>query len=85
MFGHSSKWVFCFVLPIQSSAAAPSNSTIKPNSVWVECEGDPDFLANCFERDKCPPLLPKSSKRENNVEECDEDKDTPALLLVTPA
>ncbi len=74
----------CFVSQIQSSAAAPSNP-IKPNSVWVECGGDPDFLANCFERDKSPSLLPRSPNRENIEEESDEDKDTAALFLVTPA
>lgn len=72
------------MLPIQSSAA-PSNSTMKPNSVWVECGGDPGFLANCFECDKSPSLLPGSSKEENNGEEDDSDEDTAALFLVTPA
>ncbi|XP_018524042.1 RILP-like protein 1 [Lates calcarifer] len=62
------------------SEAAPSNS-IKPNSVWVECGGDAGFLANCFERDKSPSLLSRSSNRENTEEEGDEDEDTTALLL----
>ncbi|XP_070689738.1 RILP-like protein 1 [Pempheris klunzingeri] len=64
-----------------SSAAAPSDSTIKPNSVWVECGGDPDFVANCFECDKSPSILPRSSNTEKSEEEGDEDKDKPALLL----
>ncbi|XP_044051650.1 RILP-like protein 1 isoform X2 [Siniperca chuatsi] len=71
----------CFVSPIQSSAAVPSNS-IKSDSVWAECGGDPDFLANCYESDKSPSLLPRSSNRENNEEEGDEDEDT-ALFLVS--
>ncbi|XP_054467203.1 RILP-like protein 1 [Anoplopoma fimbria] len=58
----------------------PSNS-IKPNSVWAECGGDLDFLANCFERDKSPSLLQRSSKRANNEEEGDKDEDTTTLLL----
>ncbi|XP_040011795.1 RILP-like protein 1 isoform X2 [Xiphias gladius] len=65
---------------MKSSDAAPSNS-IKPNSVWVECGGDPGFLAKCFERSKSPSLLPRSSNRENNAEEGDQDEDTTALLL----
>ncbi|XP_034398205.1 RILP-like protein 1 isoform X3 [Cyclopterus lumpus] len=60
--------------------SSPSNS-IKPNSVWVECGGDPGFLANCFESDKSPSLLPRSSKRENNEEEGDKDNGTTTLLL----
>ncbi|XP_070759696.1 RILP-like protein 1 isoform X2 [Enoplosus armatus] len=67
---------------MMSSTAAPSNS-IKPDSVWVECGGDPDFLANCFEHDKSPSLLPRSSNRENNEEEGDKDEDTTALFLVS--
>ncbi|XP_044051654.1 RILP-like protein 1 isoform X6 [Siniperca chuatsi] len=64
---------------MKSSAAVPSNS-IKSDSVWAECGGDPDFLANCYESDKSPSLLPRSSNRENNEEEGDEDEDT-ALFL----
>ncbi|TKS78654.1 Huntingtin-interacting protein 1-related protein [Collichthys lucidus] len=67
-----------------SPVAAPSNSTSKPKSVWVECGGDPDFLANCFERDKCPSPLPRSSNGEN-VEEDDDEEETAALFLVTLA
>ncbi|XP_073321979.1 RILP-like protein 1 isoform X2 [Pagrus major] len=66
-----------------SSAAAPSNSTIKPNSVWAECGGDPDFLANCFERDKNPSPLPSSSNRENTEEEHEDDEEMTALFLVS--
>ncbi|XP_031711982.1 RILP-like protein 1 isoform X2 [Anarrhichthys ocellatus] len=62
--------------------SSPSNS-IKPNSVWVECGGDPGFLANCFEHDKSPSLLPSSSKRQNNEEEGDRDEDTTTSLLVS--
>ncbi|XP_076587767.1 RILP-like protein 1 [Chaetodon auriga] len=68
-----------------SPAAAPSNSTIKPNSVWVECGGDPDFLANCFECDKSPSLLPGSSKEEDNGEVGDSDEDSTALFLKVSA
>lgn len=60
--------------------SSPSNS-IKPNSVWVECGGDPGFLANCFECDKSPSLLPRSSQRGNNEEEGDKDEDTTTLSL----
>ncbi|XP_040899197.1 RILP-like protein 1 [Toxotes jaculatrix] len=69
---------------MMSSQVVPPKS-IKPNSVWAECGGDAGFLANCFECDKSPSLLPRSSNRENNVEEGDKDEDTSALLLKVPA
>lgn len=71
------KWMFVF--PIQPSTA----NSLKPKSVWVECGGDPGFLANCFEREKSPSVLRRSSKRENNKEEDDEEEETTALSLVT--
>lgn len=67
--------------PPTSTQMASSSSNSNPNSVWVECGGDPGFLANCFEPDKSPPHLPRTSKRENNEEEDDEDEHTTALLL----
>ncbi|XP_034451056.1 RILP-like protein 1 isoform X4 [Hippoglossus hippoglossus] len=63
-----------------SEAAPPT--TIKPKSVWVECGGDPGFMANCFERDKRPSILQRSSIRENHEEEGDEDEEATAFLLV---
>ncbi|CAK6966480.1 RILP-like protein 1 [Scomber scombrus] len=63
-------------------AAAPSNS-IRPNSVWVECEGDPGFLANCCEPDKSASFSSRSTNRENNEEEGGQAEDTPALLLAS--
>ncbi|XP_071339106.1 RILP-like protein 1 isoform X2 [Trachinotus anak] len=65
---------------MMSSEAVPANS-IKPNSVWVECGGDPVFLANCYDRDKSPSRLPRSSNRENSEVEGDEDEDTTDLLM----
>ncbi|XP_068461275.1 RILP-like protein 1 [Clinocottus analis] len=67
--------------PTSSQMTSPASNSIKPNSVWVECGGDPGFLANCFERHKSPSLHPRSSKRENNEEEGDKDEDTTTLLL----
>ncbi|XP_045889850.1 RILP-like protein 1 [Micropterus dolomieu] len=67
-----------------AAAASPSNS-IKPDSVWVECGGDSDFLANCFECDKSPSPLRSSSNRENYEEEGDDDEDKTALLLKVSA
>ncbi|KAG7223476.1 hypothetical protein INR49_015507 [Caranx melampygus] len=69
--------------PQVSSEAASSNS-FKTDSVWVECGGDPAFLANCYDRDKNPSLLPKLSNGENNEVEGDEDEDTTALSLRAP-
>lgn len=71
------------MLPIQSSAAASSNFTIKPSSVWMECGADPDFLANCFEADKTLSFLPMSSNRESNNKKAYDDEDK-TELLVTP-
>nr|XP_020458022.1 RILP-like protein 1 [Monopterus albus] len=58
------------------SSAAMSADSIKPNSVWMECGGDPGFLVNC---DKSLSLLPGSSNRENIVEDGDENEDVTAL------
>lgn len=68
------------MLPIQSS----SSNSIKPNSVWVECGTDPGFQANCFERDKSPSLLPRSSKRVDIEEKGHKDEDTKRSSLVRP-
>ncbi|KAM7416697.1 hypothetical protein PAMA_018655 [Pampus argenteus] len=59
----------------------PPSNYIKPNSVWEECGGDPGFLVNCFEHDKSHSFPSKSTNKENNEEEGDQDEDTPALLL----
>lgn len=52
------------------AVASPTcpNSEDKPSSVWVECAGDPEFLAQCFEQEP----LTKA--------DCEED-DTALLLL----
>ncbi|XP_039659847.1 RILP-like protein 1 [Perca fluviatilis] len=68
--------------PPKSPQMTSSASNSEPNSVWVECGGEPGFLANYF---KSPSLLPGSSKRENNEEEGDEDEDTTAFLLKVSA
>lgn len=34
---------------ILASSVAPDSE--KPSSVWVECAGDPEFLASCFEKE----------------------------------
>ncbi|XP_029998670.1 RILP-like protein 1 isoform X2 [Sphaeramia orbicularis] len=65
---------------LQSSAAAPDNA-IKPNSVWVECGGDPGFLASCFEHDNNPSPLPRTKTRKDPEIDSVEDEDTTALLL----
>ncbi|KAG7489978.1 hypothetical protein JOB18_025142 [Solea senegalensis] len=59
--------------------------TIKPNSVWMECGGDPGFLANCFEHNKGPSILPGPSNGENTEDEREKDEDTTTLLLRVPA
>ncbi|XP_068560222.1 RILP-like protein 1 [Cebidichthys violaceus] len=67
--------------PTSPQMMSSRSNSIKPNSVWVECGGDPGFLANCFESDNSPSVHPKSSKRENNEEEGDKDEDTTTSLL----
>uniref|UniRef100_A0A1A7WAP9 RILP-like protein 1 n=2 Tax=Iconisemion striatum TaxID=60296 RepID=A0A1A7WAP9_9TELE len=42
------------------------SNSVKPKSVWVECRGDPGFVAKCFECDKSLSLLPKSANKEND-------------------
>ncbi|KAM7391964.1 hypothetical protein PAMP_022610 [Pampus punctatissimus] len=69
-------------LAAAETAPPPSNS-IKPNSVWEECGGDPGFLVNCFEHDKSPSFPSKSTNRENNEEGGDQDEDTSTLLLAS--
>ncbi|XP_023266469.1 RILP-like protein 1 isoform X1 [Seriola lalandi dorsalis] len=73
----------CLMSQIQSSEAAPSNS-FKSDSVWVECRRDPVFMANCYDGNKSPSLLSRSSNRENKEVEGDEDEDTTALSLKAP-
>ncbi|XP_030593649.1 RILP-like protein 1 isoform X2 [Archocentrus centrarchus] len=67
--------------PLRTSSAAALSNSLKPNSVWVECGGDPDFMENCFECDKSLPFLPKSANREDNEEEGNEEETSTALLL----
>ncbi|XP_035763306.1 RILP-like protein 1 isoform X2 [Neolamprologus brichardi] len=64
-----------------SAAAAHLSSSFKPNSVWVECGGDPDFLENCFECDKSLSFVRKSANREDNKEDGDEEENSTTLLL----
>ncbi|XP_033947709.1 RILP-like protein 1 isoform X2 [Pseudochaenichthys georgianus] len=72
--------------PPKPPAITPSTAdSLKPKSVWVECGGDPGFLANCFEREKSPSVRRRSSKRENNEEEDDEEEETTALSLKVSA
>ncbi|XP_053180967.1 RILP-like protein 1 [Scomber japonicus] len=63
------------------AAAAPPSNSIRPNSVWVECGGDPGFLVNCCEPDKSASFSLRSTNREYNEEEGSQAEDTPALLL----
>nr|XP_004544726.1 RILP-like protein 1 isoform X3 [Maylandia zebra] len=69
--------------PLMTSAAAAAHlsSSFKPNSVWVECGADPDFLENCFECDKSLSFLRKSANREDNKEDGDEEENSTTLLL----
>lgn len=69
--------------PLMTSAAAAAHlsSSFKPNSVWVECGADPDFLENCFECDKSLSFLRKSTNREDNKEDGDEEENSTTLLL----
>ncbi|KAK5871512.1 hypothetical protein PBY51_004391 [Eleginops maclovinus] len=67
--------------PKSPTIATVTSNSLKPNSVWVECGGDPGFLANCFERGKSPSVLLRSAQNENNKEE----EDTTALSLQVSA
>lgn len=64
-----------------TSPSATLSNPIKPKSVWMECEGDPGFVAKCLECDKSLSILPKSANREKNEEKFDKDKGTGAQFL----
>ncbi|XP_060895272.1 RILP-like protein 1 [Labrus mixtus] len=64
-----------------SSAAVPVNS-IKPNSVWEECGGDPDFMANSFEHERSSSPLTESSQEEKNNKERNKEEDKTAAMLL---
>ncbi|KAF3850785.1 hypothetical protein F7725_012557, partial [Dissostichus mawsoni] len=72
-------------LEAEAQARQQELGALQLESVWVECGGDPGFLANCFEREKSPSVLRRSSKRENNKEEDDEEEETTALSLKVSA
>lgn len=42
-------------------------------------------MSNCFEHDKSPSFPSRSTERENNEEGGDEDEETSAMKMVTPA
>uniref|UniRef100_A0A146S4Y0 RILP-like protein 1 n=1 Tax=Fundulus heteroclitus TaxID=8078 RepID=A0A146S4Y0_FUNHE len=54
------------------------SDSVKPRSVWVECGGDPGFVAKCLECDKSLSLL-TSAKRNT------EEENTAAHLLAPAA
>ncbi|KAM3611182.1 uncharacterized protein V6R79_014596 [Siganus canaliculatus] len=56
---------------VMPSPLVSSDSTNKSNSVWAECKGDPEFVANCFEQDKTSSLLERSSNSLNYEDEGD--------------
>ncbi|XP_029961477.1 RILP-like protein 1 [Salarias fasciatus] len=59
---------------------ATSNSS-KPKSVWAECGGDTDFLANCFQRDASVSPLPTSKNLESIKDGEDNEEDMSAVFL----
>ncbi|XP_034546991.1 RILP-like protein 1 [Notolabrus celidotus] len=65
-------------------SAAPSIS-LKPNSVWVECGGDLEFMENCFEHERSPSPLTKSSQGKNIKNESNKEEDTSAMILKVSA
>ncbi|KAM4616193.1 RILP-like protein 1 isoform 2-T2 [Polymixia lowei] len=70
-------------LPTSTQTACLVTATpdsIKQNSIWVECGGDPGFLRDCFESEKSPQLFTTSTNRKLNQEDCGEDEDVAALL-----
>ncbi|XP_041642685.1 RILP-like protein 1 isoform X2 [Cheilinus undulatus] len=69
--------------PQRMSSIEEQSNSLKPDSVWVECGGDPDFMANCFEHDKSPSPLTKSSHRDHRDGEGDTEDMTAKLLMST--
>ncbi|XP_017269172.1 RILP-like protein 1 [Kryptolebias marmoratus] len=59
--------------PVTTQSTATSlPDSVKPKSVWVECRGDPGFVAKCFECDRSLSLLTNSANKESEGN-CDEN------------
>ncbi|KAM4745685.1 RILP-like protein 1 [Anableps anableps] len=54
------------------------SDSVKPRSVWVECGGDPGFMAKCLECDKSLSLLATAANRKNEGD-LDEEESMVAL------
>ncbi|KAK7933074.1 hypothetical protein WMY93_003970 [Mugilogobius chulae] len=50
---------------VRSEASAAGPQQLKPSSVWTECAGDPQFLANCFEQE---PLSKADSEETDSAD-----------------
>lgn len=78
-------------LTVEASLPAP-HSEDKVSSVWVECAGDPEFLANCFEKepriraaceedDSALMLLDRSGVGTDGDTDSDGQEDSPRFTL----
>ncbi|XP_008416796.1 RILP-like protein 1 isoform X1 [Poecilia reticulata] len=57
------------------------SDSVKPRSVWVECGGDPGFMAKCLECDKSLSLLSTTANR-NNKGDLTREENAAAHVLV---
>ncbi|XP_014880858.1 RILP-like protein 1, partial [Poecilia latipinna] len=60
------------------------SDSVKPRSVWVECGGDPGFMAKCLECDKSLSLLSTTANRKN-VGDLTKEENTAAHVLTQSA
>lgn len=66
------------------TAETSSSDSIKPKSVWLECGGDPGFMAKCLECDKSISLL-TTGKNRSNERDLHKDETMAAHLLTQSA
>ncbi|XP_047238083.1 RILP-like protein 1 isoform X3 [Girardinichthys multiradiatus] len=64
-----------------TTAETSLSDSFKPRSVWVECGGDPGFMAKCLECDKSLSLLTTSANRKNEGGLTEEENITSHLLV----
>ncbi|MED6241503.1 hypothetical protein ATANTOWER_016858 [Ataeniobius toweri] len=64
-----------------TTAETSLSDSFKPRSVWVECGGDPGFMAKCLECDKSLSLLTTSANRKNEGGLTEEENIASHLLV----
>ncbi|XP_062307852.1 RILP-like protein 1 isoform X1 [Osmerus eperlanus] len=63
-----------------TSLVAAKAASVMQNSVWVECGGDREFLADCWKSEDYPSLLPDLTDRNTTGEDNYHDEEVEMLL-----